>query len=149
MGPSQTVKQTVYWGFHTSRSGIAPGVVRFGPRVVKRCTCIEIFLIKGWDLIITRCDGSSSSSGEATLAACCVNAPSPSLYSNQPVDLGFEHLFGGIYPGDARFHARVVEVADIWKGSWSGDGALSPPGRRDLTVIPRRNSRRVPGPCHP
>ena len=71
---------------------------------------MEGFLIRGWELILPGCGGTSALARGATLAAQWLHA------SNQPVGLGFCHnLRGGIDPGDLRFRLRFVEFVEIWK----------------------------------
>ena len=74
---------------------------------------MEGFMIRGWEIIIPGCGGTSALAPGATLAARWLHEPQP--ISNQPVRLGFSHRAGGIDPGDHRFLARVVGFVNVWK----------------------------------
>ena len=106
------------------------------------CRCIKGFLIRGWELILPGCGGTSALARGATLAARWLHEPQP--ISNHPVGLGFPHPAGRyrpggfafsspygwscrdmdgflirgwelIVPGDHRFHPQVVGVVDVWR----------------------------------
>ena len=72
---------------------------------------MEGFLIRGWELILPGCDGTSALSREATLAARWLHEPQP--ISNQLVGWGFYTVRGGIDPGDLCFRPQVVGVVEI------------------------------------
>ena len=74
---------------------------------------MEEFMIRGWEIILPGCGGTSALARGATLAARLLHEPQP--ISNHPVGLGFHTLRGGIDPGDLRFRPRVVGVVQIWK----------------------------------
>ena len=63
---------------------------------------MEGCLIRGFEIILPGCGGTSTLARGATLAARRLHEPQPT--SNQPVGLGFFHtLRGGIGPEDLRF----------------------------------------------
>ena len=72
-------------------------------------------MIRGWDLIIPGCGGTSTLSREATLAARWLHEPLGQSISNQPVGWGFHTVRGGFDPGELRFRPRVVGVVEILK----------------------------------
>ena len=74
---------------------------------------MEGFLIRGWELILPGCDGTSALSREATLAARWLHEPQP--ISNQLVGWGFYTVRGGIDPGDHRFRPQVVGIVKVLK----------------------------------
>ena len=65
---------------------------------------------------------------------------------HHPVALGFQHLRGGIDPGDLRFRSRVFIVVVIWNDFRCGDRRLSSRVLRDLGIGPGGNSRRALAP---
>ena len=73
-----------------------------------RCKCMEGFLIRGWELILRGCGGTSTLSRGATLAARWLHEPQP--IRNQPVGLGFPHL---------AWRYRVGGSAFLCPGCWS------------------------------
>ena len=69
--------------------------------------------MRGWDIVLPGCGGTSMLSRGATLAARWLHEPQP--ISNQRVGLGFPYRAGGIAPRELRFRPRVVGVVDMWK----------------------------------
>ena len=87
---------------------------------------MEGFLIRGRELILPGCGGTSTLSRGATLAARWLHSPQP--ISNQLVGWGFYTARGSVDPVHLFFRLRVVGVVEIWRDSSSGDTALSSPG---------------------
>ena len=76
--------------------------------------------MRGWELILPGCGGTSALARGATLAARWLHEPQP--ISNHPEwGWGFHTLWGGIDPGDLFFRPRVVGVVEIWREFSSGD----------------------------
>ena len=70
--PNQQSADGGCWGFHTLRGGFDPVGLRFRPRFVRVVDVfrrVEVFMIRGWDLIVPRCGGTSTFPRETTLAA--------------------------------------------------------------------------------
>ena len=82
MSPSQSATSQCGWGFHTNRSGIDPGDLRFHLQFAE-IIGMEGFLIRGWEIIFPGCDGTSALSRGVTLAARWLHEPQP--LSNQLV----------------------------------------------------------------
>ena len=74
---------------------------------------MEGFLIRGWELILPGCGGTSALARGATLAARWLHEPQP--ISNQLIGWVFNTARGGIEPGDLRFRPRVDGVVEIWR----------------------------------
>ena len=73
---------------------------------------MEGFLIRGWELILPGCGGTSALARGATLAERWLHEPQSAITQ---WGWGFHTLRGGIDPGDLRYCLRVVGVADAWK----------------------------------
>ena len=104
------------------------------------CRCMDGFLNRGWELILSGCGGTSALARGATLAALWLHEPQP--ISNHLVGLGLPHPAGRYRPGGFAFSSpgwsyRDMEVSD------PGMGTCPPRVRRDLGVGPRGNSRRA------
>ena len=84
------------------------------------------FLIRGWEMVLPGCGGTSILSREATIGARWLHEPQP--ISNQSVRWGLYAARGGIDPGDICFRPRVVQVVEIWRDFSSEDTTLSSPG---------------------
>ena len=65
------------------------------------CRYMEGFLIRGWELILPGCGGTSALARGATLAARWLHEPQP--ISNHPVGLGFPHPSERYRPGGSAF----------------------------------------------
>ena len=74
---------------------------------------MEGFLIRGWEIILPGCGGTSALARGATLAARWLHEPQP--ISNQPVGLVFPQTAGRYRPGGSLFHPRVDRVVEKWK----------------------------------
>ena len=72
---------------------------------------MEGFLIRGWELILPWCDGTSALARGETLAARWIHKPQP--ISNHPVGLGFPHRAERYRPGRSLFSSP---------GCWSRRG---------------------------
>ena len=77
------------------------------------CRDMDGFLIRGWEMVLPGCGGTSILSREATIGARWLHEPQP--ISNQSVRWGLYAARGGIDPGDLRFRPRVVGVVDVRK----------------------------------
>ena len=67
------------------------------------------FLVRGWELILPGCGGTSTLARGATFAVGWLHEPQP--ISNQPVGLGFPHRAGRERPVVLRFHPEVAVVS--------------------------------------
>ena len=65
------------------------------------CTDMDGFLIRGLEIILPGCGGTSSLARGATLATRSLHEPQP--ISNHPVGLGFSHPAGRYRPGGSAF----------------------------------------------
>ena len=59
------------------RGGIDPGASSFSSPISCNCTDLEGFLIRGWEVFLTGCGGTSALARVATLAACWLHNPQP------------------------------------------------------------------------
>ena len=62
---------------------------------------MEEFMIRGWELILPECGGTSALARGATLATRCLHEPQP--VSNRPVRLACPHPAGRYRPGGSAF----------------------------------------------
>ena len=62
---------------------------------------MEVFLTRGWELILPGCGRTAALTRGATLAALWLHEPQP--ISNQPMGLGFPHRAGQYQPRDSSF----------------------------------------------
>ena len=77
------------------------------------CKDMEGLLIRGWEIILPGCGGTSALARGATLAARSLHEPQP--ISNHPGSWVFHILRGRNDPGDLGFGPQVVGVVIIWK----------------------------------
>lgn len=138
MSPGLIRNQPVGLGFHTLRGGINPGDDCFHPPWCSGRRCMEGCLIRGRNIIVLGCGGTSTSSRETILHARWLQEPQ--LTSNQPVRLGFIYLAGRDRPGDIRFRSRVVRLYFYGRIADAGVEQYYPGVRRDLDVVPNGNS---------
>ena len=72
--------------------------------------------MRGWELILPGCGGTSALTRGESLAALWLHEPQATRQSAIiQLGWGFHTLRGGIDPGDLRFRSRVAEVVEIWK----------------------------------
>ena len=90
------------------------------------CTDMDGFLIRGLEIILPGCGGTSSLARGATLATRSLHEPQP--ISNHPVGLGFPHPAGRYRPGGSAFSSVASWSCGDMEGILSGDGKLSSPG---------------------
>ena len=72
---------------------------------------MEGFLIRGWEIILPGCGGTSALARDAYLAARWLHESQP--ISNQLLTWGFYTAQGVIDPGDLCCRPRVVGVAEV------------------------------------
>ena len=65
------------------------------------CKYLEGFLIRGWEIFLPGCGGTSTLARGATLAARWLHEPQPII--TQPVGVGFPHRAGRYRPGESLF----------------------------------------------
>ena len=144
MSPSQSATTQWGWGFHALRGGIDPGDMRFGLRVVGVVDIWKWFLMRGWEIILPGCGGTSALARGATLAARLLHEPPP--INKHLVGLGFPHPAGLYRPGGSAFTSPGCWRCRGMEGFLNRDGNYPPRVRRDLDVVPRGNCRRALAP---
>ena len=108
------------WGFHTSRGGINPGDLYFGPRVVGVVEVWKDFSSGNQTLFSPGAAGSQRwPQGQLSI---CAGSMNPSQSATSLWGWGFHTVRGGIDPGDLRFRRRAVGVVDERKDFLTGGG---------------------------
>ena len=93
---------------------------------------MEGFLIRGWELILPGCVGTSALARGAKRSPRA-GSMSPSQSATSQRDWGLHTMRGGIDPGDLRFRPRVVGVAKVY-GRVSIQGMRTYPCRSALAL---------------
>ena len=99
--PKPISNQPVGLGFPHRAGRHRPGVSTFSSPGCWTRRYLGGFLIRGWELILPGCGGTSTLARGATLAARWLHEPYP--ISNHPVGLGFPHRAGRYRPGRSLF----------------------------------------------
>ena len=106
---------------------------------------MEGFLIRGWELILPGCGGTSALARGTTLAARCLHEPQP--ISNQPVGFEFPYRAGRYRPGGSPFSSPGCRFAKVMEGfmnrGWEPN--LSSPGGAGFILEPQLISDRPVG----
>ena len=146
--PQPISNHPVRLGFPHRAERYRPGGSALSSLICRNCRGMEWVLIRGWEIILSRCDGTSALVRGLTLAARWLHEPQP--ISNQLVGWGFHTARGGIESKDLRFRPRVVGIV-CGEPFDLGIKHYLPRVRRDLHVGQRGNSRRalVPSQLHP
>ena len=99
---------------------------------------MEIFLVRGGELIPPGCGGTSALSRGATLAVRWLHEPQS--INHHQVGLGFHTLRGGIDPVNLRFRPRVIGAVETWTDFEPAMGNYTPRGALWLSTIPSRSA---------
>ena len=75
---------------------------------------MEGFIIRGWEIILPGCGGTSTLARGATVAARSLDEPQP--ISNQPVGLGFPHLARRYRPRGSPFSSPGIWICRCMEG---------------------------------
>ena len=118
------------------------------------CTDMDGFLIRGLEIILPGCGGTSSLARGATLATRSLHEPQP--ISNHPVGLGFPHPAGRYRPGGSAFSSVASWscgdmkgfLIRVWEIIVPGCGGTSVLGR-GATLAARRLHEPQPISSHP
>ena len=116
--------------------GYQPGRTQFSPPGCWICTCIGVFLIRGWCLILPTCGGTSTLVRGEIMAARKLHEPQP--ISDQWMGVGFPHRAGRYRP--LGFTVFVPGLLELYIYGRIPDPGMTPcPARvrRDLDVGPR------------
>ena len=96
---------------------------------------MEEFLIRGWDLILLGCGGTSTLARGATLAACWLHEPHP--ISNQSVGFRFPHPAGRYRPGGSEFSSPGCWSCRYMEGFLSRRWEIILPGCGGTSALAR------------
>ena len=99
--PQPISNHPVGLGFPHPAGRYRPGESPFTSPSCWSCRYMDGFLIRGWELILPGCGGTSALARGATLAARWLHEPQP--ISNLPMGLGFPHPAGRYRPGESAF----------------------------------------------
>ena len=92
-------------GFPHRAERYRPGRSAFSSPFCRSCGYMAGFLIRGWELVLLGCGGTSTFSRGETFAACWLHEPPP--ISNQPMRFGFPHRADRYRPGESQFSSPV------------------------------------------